>query len=113
MLTIQILCVGKMSQKWFQSGADEYKKRLGAFDKVVVTEIPEYRITEDSETNRLEAVKREGEQILRLINESPNALKIALCVEGKEYSSEELADLLQNTKNTTSKNTPSISIVFR
>ncbi|MBR0343253.1 MAG: 23S rRNA (pseudouridine(1915)-N(3))-methyltransferase RlmH [Oscillospiraceae bacterium] len=103
MLTIQIICIGKMSQKWFQAGAEEYKKRLRAFDKVVIIEIPEYRITEDSEANRHEAVRREGEQILRLINENPNALKIALCVEGKEYSSEELAGLLQNTKNTTSK----------
>ena len=103
MLTIQIICVGKMSQKWFQSGAEEYKKRLGAFDKVIITEIPEYRITDDNETNRHEAVRREGEQILRTVNESPNDLKIALCVEGKEYSSEELADLIQNAKNTSSK----------
>ena len=58
MLTIQIICVGKMSQKWFQIGADEYKKRLGAFDKVVITEISEYRITGDSEANRHEAVRR-------------------------------------------------------
>lgn len=103
MLTVQVICVGKMSQKWFQSGAEEYKKRLGAFDKVVITEIPEHRITSDSEANRQEAVRKEGEQILRAMSDSPNALKIALCVEGKELSSEELADLILKTKNTASK----------
>lgn len=103
MLTIQIVCVGKMSQKWFQIGAEEYIKRLGAFDRVVITEIPEYKITEDTDSNRQEAIKKEGEQILRVINESPNAYKVALCVEGKELSSEELADLVLKTKNNSSK----------
>lgn len=103
MLTIQIVCVGKMSQKWFQIGAEEYIKRLGAFDRVVITEIPEHKITEDTDSNRQEAIKKEGEQILRVINESPNAYKVALCVEGKELSSEELADLVLKTKNNSSK----------
>ena len=103
MLTIQIVCVGKMSQKWFQIGAEEYIKRLGAFDRVIISEIPEYKITEDTESNRQEAVKKEGEQILRIINESPNAYKIALCIEGKEFASQELADLIQKTKNNSSK----------
>ena len=103
MLTLQIVCVGKMSQKWFQAGADEYRKRLGAFDKVIITEIPEHRIANDSEANRQEAVRREGEQILRVLSDSPNALKAALCVEGKEFSSEELAELILKTKNTSSK----------
>ena len=103
MLTIQIICVGKMSQKWFQIGTEEYTKRLSAFDRVVITEISEHKITEDSDFNRQEAIKKEGEQILRILNESPNAYKVALCVEGKEVSSEELADLILKTKNNFSK----------
>ena len=103
MLTIQIICVGKMSQKWFWAGAEEYKKRLGLFDRVIITEIPEHKITSDSDANRQEAVRKEGDQILRYLSESPNALKIALCVEGKECSSEELAELIEKAKNNTSK----------
>ena len=52
MLNIEILCVGKMSQKWFSDGFEEYRKRLSAFDRVTVTEISEYRITDDTNTFR-------------------------------------------------------------
>ena len=98
MLTIEILCVGKMSQKWFQDGLEEYRKRLGAFDKVQITEIPEHRVTSDSETLRKEAVEKEGEQILRVLQDAKKARAVALCVEGKEFSSEELAGLIRETK---------------
>ena len=98
MLTIEVLCVGKMSQKWFQDGLKEYRKRLGAFDKVQITEIPEHRVTSDSETLRKEAVEKEGEQILRVLQDAKKARAVALCVEGKEYSSEELAGLIRETK---------------
>ena len=103
MLTIEILCVGKMSQKWFADGFDEYRKRLTAFDKVTVTEIPEYRITDDNEGSRAEAVRREGEAILRCLRNGSRAVKVALCVEGKEYSSEDLAELLEKTRQESSR----------
>ena len=65
MLNIELLCVGKMSQKWFSDGFEEYRKRLGAFDRITVTEISEYRVTDDSESSRMEAVRKEGEVLLR------------------------------------------------
>lgn len=98
MLTIEILCVGKMSQKWFADGFEEYRKRLTAFDTVRVTEIPEHRVSSDSEALRREAVEKEGEQILKVLREAKKAKAVALCVEGKQYSSEELASLIRETK---------------
>ncbi len=103
MLNIEIICVGKMSQKWFSDGFDEYRKRLGAFDKVTVTEISEYRITEDSEASRTEAVRREGEAILKQLRSDSRSVKVAMCVEGKQFSSEELAELMEDTRQETSK----------
>lgn len=103
MLTIEFLCVGKMSQKWFSDGFDEYRKRLSAFDKVIVTEIPEYRIAEDTETARREAVQREGEALLKHLGNEKRAAKAALCIEGQLISSEELAELLSETKQESSK----------
>lgn len=103
MLNIDILCVGKMSQKWFSDGFEEYKKRLGSFDRITVTEVPEYRISEDNEASRREAVRREGEALLKVLKSDPRAVKVALCVEGKMYSSEELAQLISKTKQEASK----------
>ena len=103
MLDIEILCVGKMSQKWFSEGFEEYRKRLSAFDRVTVTEISEYRITDDTDSARAEAVKREGETLLRHLRKDGRSVKVALCVEGREYSSEELAQLLEKTRQETSR----------
>ena len=103
MLSIKIICVGKLSQKWFADGFEEYRKRLTAFDKVTVNEIPEYRITEDNESSRSEAVRREGEAILRYLKADGRAVKAALCIEGKQFSSEDLAQLLENTRQEASK----------
>ena len=98
MLTIEILCVGKMSSEWFAGGLDEYVKRLGAYDRVLVTEIPEHRITRDTAQARAEAVEKEGEQLLKRLEASGRALKVALCIEGKQLSSEQLAELVQSAK---------------
>ncbi|MBQ5341837.1 MAG: 23S rRNA (pseudouridine(1915)-N(3))-methyltransferase RlmH [Oscillospiraceae bacterium] len=103
MLNIEILCVGRMSQKWFSDGFEEYRKRLSAFDKVTVTEISEYRITDDTDSARAEAVKREGEVLLRHLREDGRSVRVAMCVEGKQYSSEELAQLLEKTRQETSR----------
>lgn len=103
MLNIELLCVGKMSQKWFSDGFDEYRKRIGAFDRITVTEISEYRVTDDSDSSREEAVRKEGEVLLRHLRGQERAVKVALCVEGRIFSSEELAELLKDTKSKTSK----------
>ena len=78
MLNIEILCVGRMSQKWFSDGFEEYRKRLSAFDKVTVTEISEYRITDDTDSARAEAVKREGEVLLRHLREDGRSVRVAM-----------------------------------
>ena len=103
MLNIEIVCVGKMSQKWFSDGLEEYRKRLSAFDRIEITEIPEYKISSDTDKAREEAVRREGEQIMKRLTSEPKARKAALCIEGKIFSSEELAELLAETKQNTSR----------
>ncbi len=98
MLTAEILCVGKMSSRWFADGMEEYVKRLGAYDRVAVTEIPEHRITKDTAQARAEAVEKEGEQLLKRLENAGRSLKVALCIEGKLHSSEELAKLLETAR---------------
>ena len=40
MVNIQLLCVGKLKEKHFSAACAEYQKRLGAFCKLTVTELP-------------------------------------------------------------------------
>ena len=98
MLTIEVLCVGKMSQKWFQDGLEEYRKRLGAFCRLECAEIAEQRLLDSpSEAQICAALEREAEEILRAV---PNgAYLVALCVEGRQIPSEGMAELIAGREN--------------
>ncbi|MCD8201273.1 MAG: 23S rRNA (pseudouridine(1915)-N(3))-methyltransferase RlmH [Clostridia bacterium] len=76
MQKIEIVCVGKLKEKFFSEACAEYMKRLSAFAKVEIKEIPEGR-----------SLREEAEGILR----ASTGYKVALCVEGTKLSSEGLA----------------------
>ena len=77
MLKINIVCVGKIKEEFYRSAVGEYLKRLSRFAKVEVKELPEGRTVEDEAPSILKALK---------------GFKVALCIEGKKLSSEELAN---------------------
>lgn len=52
MVNIQLLCVGKLKEKHFSAACAEYQKRLGAFCKLTVTELPEVRLPEHPKIGR-------------------------------------------------------------
>ena len=93
MLGIKIICVGKMKETFFIDAANEYVKRLGAYGKVEVCELPEFRLPEAPSPSQIQAaLDSEGEKILAQIPKG--ACVIALCVEGKGFSSPGLADCM-------------------
>ena len=86
MVNIQLLCVGKLKEKHFSAACAEYQKRLGAFCKLTVTELPEVRLPEHPTPTQVEgALAREGEALLAKLPKSTKV--IALCVEGVQLSS--------------------------
>ncbi len=93
MLSIEIVCVGKLGQKFYREGCAEYLKRLGPFAKVTVTELAETRLENDSPAARNRVIEEESARILSHL-ERTRAQIVALCVEGEQLSSEQLADYL-------------------
>lgn len=92
-MNISIITVGKLKEKYLKQGIDEYLKRLSAYAKIDIIEVPDEKAPEElSETEMLIVKQKEGERILAKIN--PDAYVIALAIEGKLKSSEELADTL-------------------
>ena len=85
MVNIQLLCVGKLKEKHFAAACAEYVKRLGAFCKLTVTELPEDRLPDNPSQAQIDAaLEKEAAAILAKI---PKGSKIvALCVEGKLLS---------------------------
>ena len=93
MANVTVVTVGTLKEGYLREAVAEYKKRLSQYAKVEEIEIKEERI--NNEDNRAEienALTKEAEKILAAIPK--DSLKIALCVEGKQYSSEELAKLI-------------------
>ena len=95
MLTVKLICAGKMREKFYIEAFREYEKRLTAFCKFKQAEIPEEKTGEDPSDKEIEtALGKEAEEILERI--PAGAYVIALCVEGKKLSSEALAKQLRD-----------------
>lgn len=103
MLAVRLICVGKLGEKFWAQAVQEYVKRLGAYCKLEMVELPEQRLPQTpSEGETRQALDKEAALIADKIPQG--AAVIALCVEGKEMSSEQLADYLGHlTVNGTSR----------
>lgn len=100
-MNIDIIAVGKIKEKFFRDAIDEYTKRLSAFAKVNITEIKDEKIPDNASAAVCDKIKEtEGKKILSAIKDGAVA---ALCIEGKQFSSEDIADYLLKTANTTSR----------
>jgi 23S rRNA (pseudouridine1915-N3)-methyltransferase len=89
-VNISIITIGKLKEKYLKQGIDEYLKRLGAYAKVEVVELADEKAPEQLSAAEMVQVKqKEGERILAKI--SDDAHVIALAIEGKQRSSEQLA----------------------
>ncbi len=95
MLNVQILCVGKLKEKFYMDAVTEYTKRLGGYCRLTVTELPEERLPENPAPAQIEAaLKKESAAIRTKLPKA--AVVIALCVEGQRLSSEGLAARMQH-----------------
>ena len=90
MQRVILLCVGKLKEKFYAGAAAEYAKRLSRYCKLEIVELPEVRLPENHSAAQIEgALLKEAENIRRKL--PPSSRLIALCVEGRLRSSEELA----------------------
>ena len=98
MTTINLIYVGNIRENYLLAAVAEYEKRLSAYFRLVCTEIKEEKLPDDPSQAQTEAaMKKEGERILAVLPRK--SMKIALCVEGKQLSSEEFSSLIKNAEN--------------
>lgn len=92
-MNISIVTVGKLKEKYLKLGIEEYTKRLSSYSKIEIIEVPDEKAPEIlSDAEMLQVKKKEGERILAKV--PTDAHVIALAIEGKQKSSEELADTI-------------------
>ena len=99
MLTVKIITIGTLKESYWRDALAEYKKRLGAFCQVEEINLKESRLPDrPSDAHITAALEDEANTILSHL--TPRAYKIALCVEGKQFSSEQLAAKLESAMQT-------------
>lgn len=97
MLTVNIICIGKLKEKYWVDAIKEYTKRLSSFCRFSVSELPEWKVNSDPNEKQIQNIlQEEGKAILQKIK--PTDYTVAMCIEGKNISSPQLANLIDNVQ---------------
>jgi len=97
MVNVTFITVGSLKEDYLKKAVDEYKKRLSGFCKPNIVELKEVKLSDDPSKNEIAAaLDAESERIMGAI--PPRAYKVALCVEGKQMSSEKLAETIDRAQ---------------
>mgnify|MGYP000919887392 FL=1 len=97
MFEITLITVGKLKEKFYLSAAEEYRKRLGAYCRFRMVELPEYRLPDSPSDAEIAAgLEKEADQILDHLPKG--CWFCVLTPEGKELSSEAFAEKLRQVK---------------
>ena len=95
MLSINIICVGKIKEKFFKDSIDEYSKRLTKYCKLNILELPDEKIPDKINSNIENEIKsKECNNIINHIKK--DSYIICLDLNGKEFSSEEFSKNIEN-----------------
>ncbi len=90
---ISVITVGKIKEKYLTEGIAEYAKRLTRYCRLDQIEVPDEKAPETLSEKEMEQIKeREGERILSKVRDT--AYVIALAIDGKQQSSEELSETI-------------------
>lgn len=95
-MNVNIICTGKLKEKYLKDAEAEYSKRLSRFCKLTIKEFPDIQMSENHSIKERDAVLlKEAEKILASLG--ANDFVVALCVEGKQKTSEKFAEFFSQT----------------
>jgi 23S rRNA (pseudouridine1915-N3)-methyltransferase len=94
MLNVKFITLGTLKEGYLREAAAEYEKRLGGFCRFEMVQLKEERLSDQPSENEIKnALDKESAKIFAEI--PSRAYVVAMCVEGKQCSSEELAEKLE------------------
>lgn len=95
MLHVNIICVGKIKEKFFKDSIDEYSKRLSKYCNLNIIELPDEKIPNNASEKEMSIIKeKEGTNILNNIKKD-NYI-ICLDLKGKQFTSEDFSNKINN-----------------
>ncbi len=91
MVTINILCVGKIKEKFFREAIEEYSKRLSKYCNLNIIEVEDSKVPDKVSDNLAKVIK--DEEASRMLNQmKKDTYLICLDLNGKEYDSVEFSE---------------------
>ncbi len=97
MLNIKIICIGKIREKATKDLLSEYEKRISKYAKLEIIELEDEKIPQNaSEAIEAQIKITESKKILEKLDKSPNSQVILLDIKGKQYTSEEFSEKIDN-----------------
>ena len=92
MVKINVICIGKIKDKYIRDGISEFSKRLSRYVGLNIIELSE----EDDNKGIEMAITKETERIIDTLNKRNRSYSILLDLKGKIKSSEEMAEEIEN-----------------
>ncbi len=87
-MKINLIVIGKLKEEYLRNACGEYIKRLGRYCNIEIHELDECRLSDNpSEKEILSALKKEAAEIRKFAS----GMIIPLCIEGKQFTSEQFA----------------------
>ena len=94
MINVKLIALGNLKEGYLREAFSEYSKRLSGLCRFELIELKEYKLPDSPSDGEIDAaLGDEAKRILPLL--PPRAYKIALCVEGKQLSSEAFAEKIE------------------
>ena len=97
-MKVKVLCVGRLKEKFYVQACDEFKKRISRYGEIEIAEVNDEKAPEQLSPALMEQVKTaEGKRILERV--LPGEYFIAMDLKGKELTSPELSQLMEEVMN--------------
>lgn len=95
MLSINVICIGKVKENYLKNAIEEYSKRLSKYCKLTITELPDEKIPDKLNNSLENDIKtKECNNIINHIKK--DSYIIALDLNGKQFTSEEFSKKIEN-----------------
>ena len=99
MIRINVVCIGKIKEKYIKEGINEFLKRLSKYIKLEIIELAE----EDDNKGIENAINSETERIINAISKKNYSYNVLLDLRGEMLTSEEMAEKIERISMTSSE----------
>ncbi len=96
MIRINVITVGKLKERYWREAVEEYSKRLKSHCQLEIIELPETRLSDNPSEKEIQSALNAEAKLMSGYTSKKGAYNIAMCIEGRQLTSEELSDKLSS-----------------